>query len=172
MKEPVGKVVHCPGVLRVNLKMKSLRDLKMSMAENTGRGSGIMNRSKSASGGRERLKRQEEEIHRQKEHYEKEKACKRKEEEMKKEEEALWEKGKKPEGTEPVCNSEKKTEKKEVVKRDCIRNKDHLAMQLYQPGARSRNRFCTSETSTRTGDSAIEIKQESGINHRIEGREE
>lgn len=128
MKEPVGKVVHCPGVLRVNLKMKSLRDLKMSVAENTGRGSGIMNRSKSASGGTERLKRQEEEIHRQKEHYEKEKACKRKEEEMKQEEEALWEKGKKPEGTEPVCNSEKKTEKKEVVKRDCIRNKDRLAI--------------------------------------------
>ena len=130
MKEPVGKVVHCPGVLRLNLKMKSLRDLKMSVAENTERGSGIMNETKSASGRRERLKWQKEEIHRQKEHYEKEKACKRKEEEMKKEEEALWEKRKKPEGTEPVCNSEKKTEKKEVVKRDCIRNKDRLAMKL------------------------------------------
>ena len=54
MKEPVGKVVHCPGVLRVNLKIKSLRDLKTRVAENTGRGSGIMNETKSSSCRRER----------------------------------------------------------------------------------------------------------------------
>lgn len=71
-----------------------------------------------------------------------------------------------------ATQEKKKNDKKEVVKRYCIRNKDRPAMQLYQPGARSRNRLCPSETSTRTGDSTIEIKQESGINHRKEGSAE
>ncbi|XP_057574767.1 regulator of nonsense transcripts 3B isoform X4 [Hippopotamus amphibius kiboko] len=121
---------------------------------------------------RERLKRQEEERRRQKERYEKEKAFKRKEEEMKKEKEALRDKGKKPESTEPVGSSEKTEKKEEVVKRDRIRNKDRPAMQLYQPGARSRNRLCPPDDSTKSGDSTIEKKQESGISHRKEGSEE
>nr|KAF6314047.1 UPF3B regulator of nonsense mediated mRNA decay [Pipistrellus kuhlii] len=54
MKEPVGKVVHCPNVVMPNLKMKSLRDLKMRVAETIGRGNGIMNAIKSASFGKER----------------------------------------------------------------------------------------------------------------------
>ncbi|XP_044924208.1 regulator of nonsense transcripts 3B isoform X4 [Mustela putorius furo] len=99
---------------------------------------------------RERLKRQEEERRRQKERYEKEKAFKRKEEELKKEKEALRDKGKKTESTES----------------------DRPAMQLYQPGARSRNRLCPPDDSTKSGDSAVEKKQESGISHRKEGGEE
>ncbi|XP_044924209.1 regulator of nonsense transcripts 3B isoform X5 [Mustela putorius furo] len=86
---------------------------------------------------RERLKRQEEERRRQKERYEKEKAFKRKEEELKKEKEALRDKGKKTESTES----------------------DRPAMQLYQPGARSRNRLCPPDDSTKSGDSAVEKKQ-------------
>ncbi|XP_040855599.1 regulator of nonsense transcripts 3B isoform X1 [Ochotona curzoniae] len=121
---------------------------------------------------RERLKRQEEERRRQKERYEKEKAFKRKEEEMKKEKEALRDKGKKIESTESISNSEKTEKKEEVVKRDRIRNKDRPAMQLYQPGARSRNRLCPPDDSTKSGDSAIDKKQESGISHRKEGGEE
>ncbi|XP_028338505.1 regulator of nonsense transcripts 3B isoform X4 [Physeter macrocephalus] len=121
---------------------------------------------------RERLKRQEEERRRQKERYEKEKAFKRKEEEVKKEKEALRDKGKKPESAEPVGGSEKTEKKEEVVKRDRIRNKDRPAMQLYQPGARSRNRLCPHDDSTKSGDSTIEKKQESGISHRKEGSEE
>lgn len=120
---------------------------------------------------RERLKRQEEERRRQKERYEKEKAFKRKEEEVKKEKEALRDKGKKTESTESVGSSEKTEKKEEVVKRDRIRNKDRPAMQLYQPGARSRNRLCPPDDSTKSGDSAIEKKQESGISHRKEGEE-
>nr|KAF6436621.1 UPF3B regulator of nonsense mediated mRNA decay [Rousettus aegyptiacus] len=54
MKEPVGRVVHCPNVLMVNLKMKSLRDLKMKVAETTGRGNGIMNVIKNGYFGKER----------------------------------------------------------------------------------------------------------------------
>ncbi|XP_073735316.1 regulator of nonsense transcripts 3B isoform X4 [Callorhinus ursinus] len=121
---------------------------------------------------RERLKRQEEERRRQKERYEKEKAFKRKEEELKKEKEAVRDKGKKTESTEAVGGSEKTEKKEEVVKRDRIRNKDRPAMQLYQPGARSRNRLCPPDDSTKSGDSAIEKKQESGISHRKEGGEE
>ncbi|XP_007091791.2 regulator of nonsense transcripts 3B isoform X2 [Panthera tigris] len=121
---------------------------------------------------RERLKRQEEERRRQKERYEKEKAFKRKEEEMKKEKEAVRDKGKKPESTESVGSSEKTEKKEEVVKRDRIRNKDRPAMQLYQPGARSRNRLCPPDDGTKSGDAALEKKQESGISHRKEGGEE
>lgn len=121
---------------------------------------------------RERLKRQEEERRRQRERYEKEKAFKRKEEEIKKEKEALRDKGKKTESTESLASLEKTEKKEEVVKRDRIRNKDRPAMQLYQPGARSRNRLCPPDDGTKSGDSAIEKKQESGISHRKEDGEE
>ncbi|XP_059106533.1 regulator of nonsense transcripts 3B isoform X1 [Peromyscus eremicus] len=123
---------------------------------------------------RERLKRQEEERRRQqqKERYEKEKAFKRKEEELKREKEALRDKGKKSENTESICTSEKTERKEEVVKRDRIRNKDRPAMQLYQPGARSRNRLCPSDDNIKPGDSPVDKKQESGISHRKEGGEE
>uniref|UniRef100_A0A2K5D3A5 UPF3 domain-containing protein n=1 Tax=Aotus nancymaae TaxID=37293 RepID=A0A2K5D3A5_AOTNA len=53
-----------------------------------------------------------------------------------------------------------------------IKNKDRPAMQLYQPGARSRNRLCPPDDGTKSGDSAVERKQESGISHRKEGGEE
>ncbi|XP_069895922.1 regulator of nonsense transcripts 3B isoform X5 [Dipodomys merriami] len=121
---------------------------------------------------RERLKRQEEERRRQKERYEKEKSFKRKEEELRKEREALRDKGKKVESTESLSSSEKNEKKEEVVKRDRIRNKDRPAMQLYQPGARSRNRLCPPDDSTKCGDPTIEKKQESAISHRKEGGEE
>ncbi|KAK2495330.1 hypothetical protein MC885_002650 [Smutsia gigantea] len=107
---------------------------------------------------RERLKRPEEERLRQ-ERSEKEKAFKRKEEEMKKAKDALRDKGKKTESTESVGSAEEIEKKEEeVVKRDRIRNKDRPAMQLYQPGARSRNRLCPPDDSTKSGDSAIEKK--------------
>ncbi|XP_031207374.1 regulator of nonsense transcripts 3B isoform X3 [Mastomys coucha] len=123
---------------------------------------------------RERLKRQEEERRRlqQKERYEKEKAFKRKEEEMKREKEMLRDKGKKSENTESICSLEKIEKKEEVVKRDRIRNKDRPAMQLYQPGARSRSRLCTADDTIKPGDSPVDKKQESGISHRKEGGEE
>ncbi|XP_049977875.1 regulator of nonsense transcripts 3B isoform X3 [Alexandromys fortis] len=123
---------------------------------------------------RERIKRQEEERRRQqqKERYEKEKAFKRKEEELKREKEALRDKGKKSENTESICTLEKAEKKEEVVKRDRIRNKDRPAMQLYQPGARSRNRLCPPDDNIKSGDSPVDRKQESGISHRKEGGEE
>ncbi|XP_035293619.1 LOW QUALITY PROTEIN: regulator of nonsense transcripts 3B-like isoform X1 [Cricetulus griseus] len=121
---------------------------------------------------RELLKRQEEECRRQqqKERYEKEKAFKRKEEEMRREKEAFRDKGKKSENPESICASDKIEKKDEVIKRDCIRNKDRPAMQLYQPGARSRSQLCPPDD--KPGDSPVDKKQESGISHRKEGGEE
>ncbi|XP_049623542.1 regulator of nonsense transcripts 3B isoform X2 [Suncus etruscus] len=123
---------------------------------------------------RERLRRLEEERRRQKERYDKEKALafKRKEEELKKEKEALGAKSKKPETPEPVGGAEKGEKKEEVVKRDRIRNKDRPAMQLYQPGARSRSRLLPPEDTNKPGDTGVDRKQESGISHRKEGGEE
>ncbi|XP_027321244.3 regulator of nonsense transcripts 3B [Anas platyrhynchos] len=102
---------------------------------------------------REKLRRQEEERRRQKERFEKEKVFRRKEEEVKKERDLLREKGKKSDLTDFTSGMDKsekvtKDDKKEdTIKRDRIRNKDRPAMQLYQPGARSRSRLCQYEDS-------------------------
>ncbi|NP_001305391.2 regulator of nonsense transcripts 3B [Gallus gallus] len=117
---------------------------------------------------REKLRRQEEERRRQKERFEKEKVFRRKEEEMKKERDLLRDKGKKSDLTDFTCGMDKsekvtKDDKKEdTVKRDRIRNKDRPAMQLYQPGARSRSRLCQYEDSAaKSTDQGAEKKQES-----------
>ncbi|XP_048815753.1 regulator of nonsense transcripts 3B [Lagopus muta] len=117
---------------------------------------------------REKLRRQEEERRRQKERFEKEKVFRRKEEEVKKERDLLRDKGKKSDLTDFTCGVDKsekvtKDDKKEdTIKRDRIRNKDRPAMQLYQPGARSRSRLCQYEDSAaKSTDQGAEKKQES-----------
>ncbi|KAH0513392.1 Regulator of nonsense transcripts 3B [Microtus ochrogaster] len=49
---------------------------------------------------------------------------------------------------------------------------DRPAMQLYQPGARSRNRLCPPDDNIKSGDSPVDRKQESVISHRKEGGDE
>uniref|UniRef100_A0A8C4U957 UPF3B regulator of nonsense mediated mRNA decay n=1 Tax=Falco tinnunculus TaxID=100819 RepID=A0A8C4U957_FALTI len=117
---------------------------------------------------REKLRRQEEERRRQKERFEKEKVFRRKEEEVKKERDLLREKGKKSDLTDFTSSMDKsekvtKDDKKEdTIKRDRIRNKDRPAMQLYQPGARSRSRLCQYEDSAaKPTDQGADKKQES-----------
>ncbi|KAM6061204.1 regulator of nonsense transcripts 3B [Chlamydotis macqueenii] len=117
---------------------------------------------------REKLRRQEEERRRQKERFEKEKGFRRKEEEVKKERDLLREKGKKSDLTDFTSSTDKsekvtKDDKKEdTIKRDRIRNKDRPAMQLYQPGARSRSRLCQYEDSAaKSTDQGVDKKQES-----------
>uniref|UniRef100_A0A8B9IWP2 UPF3B regulator of nonsense mediated mRNA decay n=1 Tax=Amazona collaria TaxID=241587 RepID=A0A8B9IWP2_9PSIT len=117
---------------------------------------------------REKLRRQEEERRRQKERFEKEKVFRRKEEEVKKERDLLREKGKKSDLTDFASSTDKsekvtKDDKKEdTIKRDRIRNKDRPAMQLYQPGARSRSRLCQYEDSAaKPADQGADKKQES-----------
>ncbi|KAM9373652.1 regulator of nonsense transcripts 3B [Phaethornis superciliosus] len=117
---------------------------------------------------REKQRRQEEERRRQKERFEKEKVFRRKEEEVKKERDLLRERGKKSDLTDFTSSTDKsekvtKDDKKEdTIKRDRIRNKDRPAMQLYQPGARSRSRLCQYEDSAaKPTDQGAEKKQES-----------
>ncbi|NXT00306.1 REN3B protein, partial [Jacana jacana] len=117
---------------------------------------------------REKLRRQEEERRRQKERFEKEKVFRRKEEEMKKERDLLREKGKKSDLTDFTSSTDKsekvtKDDKKEdTIKRDRIRNKDRPAMQLYQPGARSRSRLCQyEESAAKPAEQGAEKKAES-----------
>uniref|UniRef100_A0A8C3QTN1 UPF3B regulator of nonsense mediated mRNA decay n=1 Tax=Cyanoderma ruficeps TaxID=181631 RepID=A0A8C3QTN1_9PASS len=121
---------------------------------------------------REKLRRQEEERRRQKERYEKEKVFRRKEEEVKKERDLLREKGKKSDLTDltgSMDKSEKVTKddkKEDTIKRDRIRNKDRPAMQLYQPGARSRSRLCQYEDSAaKPPDQGVDKKQEGETSH-------
>ncbi|NXF15341.1 REN3B protein, partial [Rhodinocichla rosea] len=121
---------------------------------------------------REKLRRQEEERRRQKERYEKEKVFRRKEEEVKKERDLLREKGKKSDLTDFTSSTDKsekvtKDDKKEdTIKRDRIRNKDRPAMQLYQPGARSRSRLCQYEDSAaKPPDQGVDKKQEGESSH-------
>ncbi|NWT59384.1 REN3B protein, partial [Erythrocercus mccallii] len=121
---------------------------------------------------REKLRRQEEERRRQKERYEKEKVFRRKEEEVKKERDLLREKGKKSDLTDFTSSTDKsekvtKDDKKEdTIKRDRIRNKDRPAMQLYQPGARSRSRLCQYEDSAaKPPDQGVDKKQEGETSH-------
>uniref|UniRef100_A0A8C3QCY0 UPF3 domain-containing protein n=1 Tax=Geospiza parvula TaxID=87175 RepID=A0A8C3QCY0_GEOPR len=121
---------------------------------------------------REKLRRQEEERRRQKERYEKEKVFRRKEEEVKKERDLLREKGKKSDLTDFTSSTDKsekvtKDDKKEdTIKRDRIRNKDRPAMQLYQPGARSRSRLCQYEDSAaKPPDQGVDKKHEGESSH-------
>ncbi|XP_036404428.1 regulator of nonsense transcripts 3B [Megalops cyprinoides] len=94
---------------------------------------------------KERMRRQDEERRRKRDRQDGENYRKREEEE-KKEKERVWERRKTENATEPSGPADKpekqaKDEKKEEsAKRDRVRNKDRPAIQLYQPGARSRNR--------------------------------
>ncbi|KAM6427312.1 regulator of nonsense transcripts 3B isoform 2-T2 [Liasis olivaceus] len=116
---------------------------------------------------RDKLRRQEEERRRQKERFEKEKVFRRKEEDVKRERDSLREKGKRADFMEYMGNTEKaekgsKEEKRDdLAKKDRIRNKDRPAMQLYQPGARSRSRLSAyDESSTKSSDQGADKKQE------------
>ncbi|XP_032083899.1 regulator of nonsense transcripts 3B isoform X1 [Thamnophis elegans] len=103
---------------------------------------------------RDKLRRQEEDRRRQKERFEKEKVFRRKEDDVKRERDSLREKGKRADFMEYVGNPEKtekgtKEDKRDdLAKKDRIRNKDRPAMQLYQPGARSRSRLSAYDESS------------------------
>ncbi|XP_014462699.2 regulator of nonsense transcripts 3B isoform X2 [Alligator mississippiensis] len=117
---------------------------------------------------REKLRRQDDDRRRQRERFDREKVFRRKEEEVKKERDSFREKGKKSDLMDFASNPDKferatKDDKKEdPIKRDRIRNKDRPAMQLYQPGARSRSRLCQYEDSAaKPSDQGTDKKQES-----------
>ncbi|XP_040904828.1 regulator of nonsense transcripts 3B [Toxotes jaculatrix] len=94
---------------------------------------------------KERIRRQDEDRRRRRERQDGENTCRKREEEVKKEKERALEK-KKGENTGDSTHSErpeklaKDNKREDGGKRERLRNKDRPAIQLYQPGARSRNR--------------------------------
>ncbi|KAG8003890.1 Regulator of nonsense transcripts 3B [Nibea albiflora] len=94
---------------------------------------------------KERIKRQDEDRRRRRERQDGENSCRKREEEVKKEKDRALEK-KKGENFGDSFHSErpekhaKDNKKEESGKRERLRNKDRPAIQLYQPGARNRNK--------------------------------
>ncbi|XP_068181549.1 regulator of nonsense transcripts 3B [Antennarius striatus] len=91
---------------------------------------------------KERIRRQDEDRRRRRERQDGENSFRKQQEEAKKEKECEKKKG---ESTGDSSHSEKlvklaKDKREDSGKRERLRNKDRPAIQLYQPGARSRNR--------------------------------
>ncbi|XP_026187050.1 regulator of nonsense transcripts 3B [Mastacembelus armatus] len=94
---------------------------------------------------KERIRRQDEDRRRRKERQDGENSCRKREEEVKKEKDRVMEKKKNENNGDSTHNESpskpaKDIKKEESGKRERLRNKDRPAIQLYQPGARSRNR--------------------------------
>ncbi|XP_041652830.1 regulator of nonsense transcripts 3B isoform X2 [Cheilinus undulatus] len=94
---------------------------------------------------KERLRRQDEDRRRRRERQDGENTCKKREDEVRKEKERVLEKKKAENNADSVHverpeRPAKDNKKEESGKRERLRNKDRPAIQLYQPGARSRNR--------------------------------
>ncbi|XP_061582340.1 regulator of nonsense transcripts 3B [Cololabis saira] len=104
---------------------------------------------------RERLKRQDEERRRRRERQDGENSYRKREEEVKKEK-ALEKK--KDENMADSFHSQKlekpakENKKEDSGKKERVRNKDRPAIQLYQPGARSRNRGPTDVAESNSAD--------------------
>ncbi|XP_016310392.1 regulator of nonsense transcripts 3B-like [Sinocyclocheilus anshuiensis] len=93
---------------------------------------------------KERIRRQDEE-RRKRERHDGENTYRKRDEEGKKDKERVWEKRKNENTGESSVNAHpekpsKDSKKEDSAKKDRLRNKDRPAIQLYQPGARSRNR--------------------------------
>ncbi|KAK7922160.1 hypothetical protein WMY93_009062 [Mugilogobius chulae] len=88
---------------------------------------------------KERLRRQDDERRRRRERQDGENVYKKREDEFKREKEHGMEKKKLTDSPQNEKSS-KENKKEDGVKRERLRNKDRPAIQLYQPGARSRNR--------------------------------
>lgn len=94
---------------------------------------------------KERFRKQDEERRRRRERQDGENTYKKREDEGRKEKERVWEKRKHENTGESSGNvhpekSSKENKKEDSSRKDRMRNKDRPAIQLYQPGARSRNR--------------------------------
>lgn len=103
---------------------------------------------------KERIRRQDDDRRRRRERQDGENSYRKREEEVKKDKERAFEKkqgentgesthserSERPERPERPERSAKDLKKEESAKRDRLRNKDRPTKQLYQPGARNRNR--------------------------------
>ncbi|XP_072292264.1 regulator of nonsense transcripts 3B isoform X1 [Eucyclogobius newberryi] len=102
---------------------------------------------------KERLRRQDDERRRRRERQDGENTYKKREDEFKREKEHGIEKKKLVNMTDSPPNEKSTKENKEdSVKRERLRNKDRPAIQLYQPGARSRNRVTGADSTDKKSD--------------------
>ncbi|XP_063289440.1 regulator of nonsense transcripts 3B [Pelobates fuscus] len=120
---------------------------------------------------KEKLRYHDEERRKPRERYEKDRCFRRRDDEYRKERDNIRDRGRKQDLIDCQQNSEKSEraardeKKEEAAKRDRIRNKDRPAMQLYQPGARSRSRLTPCEESpAKTEDQITEKKPEGETN--------
>ncbi|XP_072286924.1 regulator of nonsense transcripts 3B [Pyxicephalus adspersus] len=115
---------------------------------------------------REKEKHQyEEDRRKQRDRYEKDRCFRRREDDYRKEREAVRDRPRKEASeihqTADKTERQSREEKKEdAAKRDRIRNKDRPAMQLYQPGARSRSRLTQCDESPAKSSDPPEKKTE------------
>ncbi|XP_023650681.1 regulator of nonsense transcripts 3B [Paramormyrops kingsleyae] len=115
-------------------------------------------------------RRQEEERRKKRERYEAESSFRKRDEDTKKEKDRSWEKRKSENGAELGTHNEKAERsarddrKEDSSKRDRVRNKDRPAIQLYQPGVRSRNRAggVEAQAGERKAESQTKSTQEKG----------
>ncbi|KAG8448259.1 hypothetical protein GDO86_015376 [Hymenochirus boettgeri] len=116
---------------------------------------------------KEKARYHEDDRRKPRDRYERDRYFRRREDDYRKDRDVVRERGRKHDVTECSQNTDKserlaREEKKEdSAKRDRIRNKDRPAMQLYQPGARSRSRLTQcDESPAKAGDNTAEKNQE------------
>uniref|UniRef100_A0A8C7IKG3 UPF3B regulator of nonsense mediated mRNA decay n=1 Tax=Oncorhynchus kisutch TaxID=8019 RepID=A0A8C7IKG3_ONCKI len=112
---------------------------------------------------KERIRRQDEDRRRRRERHDGENSYRKREEEGKREkEDRVWEKRRGENAGDSASHTDKpkkseETLREEKAKRDCLRNKDRPAIQLYQPGARNRG------GESHAGERKSERDQEKGV---------
>uniref|UniRef100_A0A8C7X071 UPF3B regulator of nonsense mediated mRNA decay n=1 Tax=Oryzias sinensis TaxID=183150 RepID=A0A8C7X071_9TELE len=109
---------------------------------------------------KERLKRQDEERRKRRERHDGESSFRKREEDFRKEK--AFEKKKDESMVESVHSEkpekpQKENKKEDMGKKERLRNKDRPAIQLYQPGARSRNRFAAGGAESTPADKKTDI---------------
>ncbi|XP_030065487.1 regulator of nonsense transcripts 3B [Microcaecilia unicolor] len=126
---------------------------------------------------KEKPRRLDEDRHKQRERFERDKTFRRREEEFRKERDFYKERPKREKFADFTINSDKtekatkEDKKEEMIKRDRIRNKDRPAMQLYQPGVRSRSRIAHCEENTPKSEELGADRKEECETHEIKEEE-
>ncbi|KAM5146046.1 regulator of nonsense transcripts 3B [Mantella aurantiaca] len=124
---------------------------------------------------REKEKHQyEEERRKQRDRYEKDRGFRRREDDYRKDREQVRERTRKEandshQATDKAERQSREEKKEDAAKRDRIRNKDRPAMQLYQPGTRSRSRLTQCDESPAKSSDLSEQKHEGETSDQRQG---
>ncbi|XP_075429489.1 regulator of nonsense transcripts 3B isoform X1 [Ascaphus truei] len=124
---------------------------------------------------KEKLRRHEDDRRKPRDRFEKDRCFRRREDDYRKDRETARERARKqelvecPQNTDKAERVAKDDRKDDAAKRDRIRNKDRPAMQLYQPGARSKTRTMPGdEDIAKSPDQTTDKKPESETDTREE----